>query len=286
MYFFDGSNGDYSPLQHKIHASTQNEIPPSILPFIEPVKMTPSLEGRAQIGYRIFGHDPETLAFFSRSTEHGHYLFWGDVLTGSPNYRFMPWLQGMFDLIVDDVESCVQILRKLNTIIIQTCNILPVRATLLRLTKTDIAYCSAQGNNLILHKSDGSQEIFTTHGMMLGLSKEIFLEESPTSLQYQPEQAFVFSSHSYFDNITQTSPQKYLSQKDLQDWIQEATRQHGMNDLLNSLAYEIEKNVQIKTPFLIGVVNFPPRPKRCPQCAQTFPSTYKVCPYDQAILEY
>lgn len=286
FYFFDGSNGDYSPLQTKLHQHAQSAITPSVLPYIEPIKTISCLEGRIQTGYRIFGDDPETLAFFSRGTDHGHYLFLGEILTNYPNYWLLPWLQGIFDLVVDDMESCVQILRRMNSLIVQNCGTLPVRATLLRLTKTEISYCSAQGNGLILQKPNGTQEMIFTRGMMLGLSREIFLEESPNPIKYQPEQAMIFVSHSYFNNLTKTTSPQYANQQSLQEWIKNTIKQYGITDLLNHFSPILEEKIQITTPFLLSTITLPTRQKFCPKCKRTFPAEYNNCPYDQSLLEY
>ncbi len=254
------------PLQQKFHPYCQNEKLGFCTPFMDTLKPRLAVKERIKFSYNILGTDSDSLAFFTKENERGIYIFWAETLIPYPNYRLIPWLQGIFEMLLDSDEDCDQILKDFNQYIIQNCGHLPIYAMLFRFYNNDIFYSCAHAPSIIMLEGSGNNILFTP-GMPLGLQKEIFLEQR--KITYQPPQTMLFFTHSYFRNHVKEG-NLVCTQQYLESFAQESFKQQP-EQLLQNLSNELTNKIEIDHSFVLGTINFPKVPLVCPTCGAKYP---------------
>ncbi len=285
FFFFDAS-ATSPAFQRALRIACQNLPKKSFdSPFLEESKQYSALQGKLLYSYKIFCRDDDYTAFFVKENPYGVYIFLGEIHEKYPNYRLIPWIQGIFDSTVDYLEGCAQILKEMNSHILQTCHFLPLNAMILRINSSEIRYSCASSPCGLYYKNNGSQEILFTKGMPLGLQENYFSEEG--TIRWETGDSLLLYSNSCLTNTFQENSKKLLRQEDITKFFSEVMKKQGRRKVLESLRQILEEKVSLSYPFVIShfMMGNIASNLVCPSCGDTYPLGYKFCPKDGSPLQ-
>ncbi|NUM33919.1 MAG: FHA domain-containing protein [Candidatus Brocadiae bacterium] len=285
IYFFDAS-ASLPAFQRALRIAAKNDQKKAFLsPFLEESKRYDVLDGKVAYSFKTFCRDDDYTAFFVKENPYGVYVFLGEIQEKYPNYRLIPWIQGIFDATVDYLEGCSQILKEMNSHIMQTCRFLPLNAMILRINSSEIRYSCAACPAGIYRTAKGNHETLFTKGMPLGLQENYFSEES--SVAWQQGDSLLLYSYSCLVNTLQENPKKLLKQEDLARFFFDAMQKQGKRKALESLRQTLEEKVSLSYPFVVSMFTLGNLPSAlvCTQCGDKYPVGYKFCPKDGSPLK-